>query len=49
MICHDTMVFANRGMMKAIVDFLKDYREWILEKHHTNNNGLTILRRKYSR
>jgi len=49
LICHDTVVFANRGMMKAIVDFLKDYREWILEKHHTNNNGLTILRRKNSR
>jgi len=45
-ICHDTVVFANRGMMRAILDFCKDYRRWILEKHYTNNNGLTILARK---
>jgi len=33
------------GLMNAVKDFLKGNKNWELEKHFTNNNGLTVLRR----
>ena len=33
------------GLWPAIVEFLSQHPEWVLEKRFTNNNGLTILRR----
>lgn len=33
------------GLRPAIEEFLKDNKDFILEKHFTNNNGLTILKR----
>lgn len=32
-----------RGLQPAIVEFLEAHKEWKIEKHLTNNNGLTIL------
>lgn len=36
----------KRGLQPAIIEFLNDNSEWILFKEYTNNNGLTILKRK---
>lgn len=36
----------KRGLQPAIIEFLNDNSEWILYKEYTNNNGLTILKRK---
>lgn len=36
----------KRGLQPAIIEFLNDNPEWILFKEYTNNNGLTILKRK---
>jgi hypothetical protein len=33
------------GLWPAIVEFLSQHPEWVIEKRLTNNNGLTILRR----
>jgi hypothetical protein len=33
------------GLWPAIVEFLSNHPEWVLEKRYTNNNGLTILKR----
>jgi len=33
------------GLGKAIDEFLRDNKDWVLHKKYTNNNGLTILRR----
>lgn len=35
----------QKGLWPAIVEFLRDHPEWVLEKRYTNNNGLTILSR----
>lgn len=35
----------NMGLWPAVVEFLSQHPEWVLEKRFTNNNGLTILRR----
>jgi hypothetical protein len=36
----------TKGLWPAIDEFLKEHPEWILEKRYTNNNGLTILKRR---
>lgn len=36
----------KKGLQPAIIEFLNDNPEWILFKEYTNNNGLTILKRK---
>lgn len=53
---HDTTSFGKygesysgqkeEGIWKAVEEFLHENRNWVLEKRYTNNNGLTILRRK---
>jgi hypothetical protein len=35
----------NLGLRPAIEEFLQDNKDFVLEKHFTNNNGLTILKR----
>ncbi|MBS0648191.1 MAG: hypothetical protein JSS10_03080 [Verrucomicrobia bacterium] len=34
------------GLWTAVVDFLARHPEWTLYERHTNNNGLTVLKRK---
>lgn len=36
----------KKGLWLAVEEFLEKNKEWELEKRFTNNNGLTILRRK---
>ena len=36
----------NKGLGPAVDDFLMRNSNWVLEKKYTNNNGLTILKRK---
>jgi hypothetical protein len=36
----------TKGLWPAIDEFLKEHPEWMLEKRYTNNNGLTILKRR---
>lgn len=36
----------NRGLKPAIDEFLAAHPEWTLHKVYTNNNGLTILKRR---
>jgi hypothetical protein len=36
----------NTGLQKAIDEFLDTNKEWEIYKVYTNNNGLTILKRK---
>ena len=36
----------NKGLWPAIVEFLEENTEWELHERFTNNNGLTILKRK---
>jgi hypothetical protein len=35
----------KKGLWPAIVEFLEDHSEWVIEHRYTNNNGLTILKR----
>jgi hypothetical protein len=35
-----------KGLQSAIVEFLEAHKEWKIEKHLPNNNGLTILVRE---
>lgn len=54
-IMHDTTVFGKRnefpeelpniGLVPAINEFLKDNKDWSIEKRFNNNNGLTIMAR----
>ena len=37
----------ENGLWKAIEEFLETHPEWSLHQRFTNNNGLTILKRKY--
>lgn len=53
LIFHDTVSFATTGEVKgeegigrAISEFLEQNTNWIVEEVFTNNNGLTILKRK---
>lgn len=36
----------TRGLWPAIEEFLNEHKNWVIEKRWTNNNGLTVLRRK---
>lgn len=36
----------RKGLWPAVEEFLKEHPEWHLEKRYTNNNGLTILKRR---
>ena len=35
----------RKGLKYAIMEFLGEHKEWIIEKELLNNNGLTILKR----
>lgn len=35
-----------KGLWPAVDEFLVDHPEWVLHERYTNNNGLTILRRR---
>jgi hypothetical protein len=35
----------TKGLWPAVEEFLEANKEWIVESRHTNNNGLTILKR----
>lgn len=35
-----------KGLRPAVNEFLEYNDDWTMDKHYTNNNGLTILRRK---
>lgn len=37
----------RKGLWPAIEEFLQDHPEWMLKERFTNNNGLTVLQRKY--
>lgn len=49
---HDTTIFETvgegglPGLWPAIEEFLNDNPHWVLHERFTNNNGLTILKRK---
>jgi len=36
----------KRGLQPAIAEFLEENKDWFIFKEYTNNNGLTILKRK---
>lgn len=36
----------KKGLQMAITEFLESHREWVLHEEYTNNNGLTVLKRK---
>lgn len=45
---HDTHTFGTtcedgKGLLPAILEFLRDNREWVVNYHTTENNGFTIL------
>lgn len=48
---HDTTKFGEigeggvKGLTEAILEFLEENKNWVLEKRYENNNGLTILKR----
>ena len=37
-VCHD-----GKGLLPAILEFLKDHKEWSVNYHTTENNGFTVL------
>jgi hypothetical protein len=37
---------SGKGLWLAITEFLEENNDWILHKRYTNNNGITILKRK---
>jgi len=37
---------SGKGLWPAITEFLESNDEWVLHKRYTNNNGITILKRK---
>jgi GT2 family glycosyltransferase len=49
---HDTEVYGERGedgspgLRYGLTDFLKTHPIWKVVSHHSNNNGLTILKRR---
>ncbi len=49
---HDTVTFGTAGerggdgLMRAINEYFGPRNEWVLEIHHTNNNGLTVYKRR---
>lgn len=45
-IMENYLVENKKGLQPAIIEFLNENKEWYLYKEYTNNNGLTILKRK---
>jgi pyoverdine/dityrosine biosynthesis protein Dit1 len=52
-IMHDTTLFEHKGegpgyvgLWPAVEEFLADNKQWAIHERYTNNNGLTILKRK---
>jgi hypothetical protein len=55
LVFHDTELFRNvdeqktsnpkKGIQLAIDEFVKENPHWILKKHYTNNNGLSVYER----
>lgn len=49
---HDTEIFGatgeggGKGLTLAIIEFLRRTKKWQIHKHFSNNNGLTILKRR---
>lgn len=49
---HDTFIFGTngedggKGLLQAITEFLQENKEWQMEYHTNNNNGLSIIARK---
>jgi hypothetical protein len=39
---------ASRGLKPALDEFLESHPEWVIHEVFTNNNGLTVLKRKIS-
>ena len=37
----------NKGLGPAIDEFLSYHKEWYILERYTNNNGLTILAKRY--
>jgi hypothetical protein len=37
----------GKGLWPAISEFLENHQEWEIHERFTNNNGLTIIKRKY--
>jgi len=47
-IFHDTHTYGTscqegKGLLPAILEFLRDNREWVVNYHTTENNGFTVL------
>ena len=45
---HDTHTYGTtcqdgKGLLPAILEFLKEHREWVVNYHTTENNGFTVL------
>lgn len=45
---HDTHTYGctcqdGKGLLPAILEFLKEHREWVVNYHTTENNGFTVL------
>jgi hypothetical protein len=36
---------SKSGLRLAVSDFLRDFKEWQIKEHFSNNNGLTVLER----
>jgi hypothetical protein len=45
-IMNNYIVEEKKGLQPAIIEFLNDNKEWFILEEYTNNNGLTILKRK---
>lgn len=48
---HDTHTYGTncqdgKGLLPAIMEFLRDHREWVVNYHTTENNGFTVLEKK---
>jgi hypothetical protein len=44
---YPTFIDRNKhGLWQAVTDFLERHPEWMLLERHTNNHGLTVLKRK---
>jgi len=49
---HDTFIFGTngddggKGLLQAITEFLEQNKDWQMEYHTNNNNGLSIIARK---
>ena len=48
LVFHDTHTYGTncvdgKGILPAILEFLKDHKEWTVNFHTTENNGFTIL------